>query len=156
MISSSDLSRSRFARRLASTAVPVVLALALGACSAYPWRPATGPLASVAVAAAPLRLTTRPLANDLAHRYVLSWARVQGDSLVGVAVQEYRQDRDGRWSFVRQDERERRVAVATADIAEVSRQVPEPSAARNVTLLLGLTALAYAVVWGLSHPKGGT
>jgi|RhiMethySRZTD1v2_1073278.scaffolds.fasta_scaffold34802_3 hypothetical protein len=148
--------RGCLARQLVGGAGFVVLALALGGCYAYPWRPAGAPLASVAAAGAPLRVTTRPLANEETHRYVLSWARVAGDSLVGVVRAEYRRTGAGRWSFVPQTERARRVAVDTADIAEVSRQEREPSGPRTIAILLALTALAYAVHWAALHPKEDT
>ena len=132
------------------------LALTVSGCYAYPWRPTTAPLASVAAAEALLRVTTRPFTTEEPHRYVFSWARVAGDSLVGVVCEEYRRTGAGRWSLVPQNERERRVAVATADIAEVSRQEREPSRPRTIAILLALTALAYAVVWAAGHPTGGT
>jgi len=148
--------RGCLARQLVGGARSVVLALTFGGCYAYPWRPVTAPLPSVAAVGAPLRVTTRRFANDETHRYVLSWARVDGDSLVGVVREEYRRTGAGRWSLVPQTERERRIAVGTADIAEVSRQEREPSGRRTIAFLLGLTALAYAVVWGVSHPKEDT
>jgi len=101
-------------------------------------------------------VTTRPLANEETHRYVLSWARVDGDSLVGVVREEYRRTGAGRWGFVPQTDPERGVAVDTADIAEVSRQEREPSGRRTIAVLLGLTTLAYAVIWAALHPKEDT
>jgi len=153
---SAAILRTRLARHLVRVAVSALVAVALSGCSAYPWRPATGTLASVAATGSPLRVTTRPSANAVTYRYVLAWARVAGDSLIGVVREEYQSVGAGGWRLVPQTERERRVAMATADIVDVSRREPEPSATRTLALLLGLTALAYAVVWAALHPRGDT
>ena len=99
----------------------------------------------------PLRVTTRTLATGEAHRYVLSWARVNGDSLVGVVFEEHERDSGGRWSAVPQGERERRIAVATADIAEVSRREREPSDARTAALIIGAVGVFLAAYWGFLY-----
>lgn len=141
-------------RPLVRVVASVALAFGSGGCSGYLWRPTITPLADAAVAEAPLQVTTRLFANAESRRYVLSWARVEGDSLIGTVAEEYRRGSTGRWNMVGQTEPQRRIAVAIADISEVSRRVREPSAARTGALLLGLSAFAYFVVPRLFIPYG--
>src|SRR5215204_4231264 len=92
--------RGRTTATLAGAA-SVVVSFALSGCYRYPWRAAPDPIAAAAASVdTPLLVTTRAPPNGAAHRYVLSWARVAEDSLVGVVFEEYRRIEGGRWSMV--------------------------------------------------------
>jgi hypothetical protein len=123
----------------------VALTLPLLGCHA--WRPTSEPLPALTTSGGTtLRVTTRPSATGTAHRYVLFSARLEGDSLVGVADEEARRVGDGLWEQVLVEAGGRRVAVAAADVVEVSRL--ETSG--------GGTAVAVVIVvawWSL--PRGG-
>jgi hypothetical protein len=127
----------------------VTLAPAAGGCYRHTWRPAADPLASVVVGGGtPLRVTTRVLATGVAHRYVLASARVERDSVVGLASEEYQQRGAGQWSVVPRDGPARRVAVAAPDVVEVVRREREFSPQRTVTLVVVVLALVAAAAYG--------
>ena len=104
------------------------------------WRPVTTPLPISGPTT--LRVVTRPQATGTAQRFTLHQARVSGDSIVGILAQEHRRAEGGGWTIVRQSERGRRVAIATADVAVVDR--PEFSPGRTTALVLGGGAVLFA------------
>jgi hypothetical protein len=134
-----------------------LMLLMLGACHVHPWRSSSGPLASVAAAGKPLRVTTRMSVDGRVDYYVFSSARVEGDSLVGLVYEQYQRIGDGPWSPLQRSERDPRVSVATADVADVSRREREASLGRTSVLLVVIAAaliggyygfLAYAFAGG--------
>jgi len=80
---------------------------------------------------------------------VLFSARLEGDSLVGVADEEARRVADGPWEAARVGAGGRRVAVATADVVEVSRR--EGSSNRSAVVLLVVAGVLVALYWGLVY-----
>ena len=131
------------------TAAWLWMLVILGGCYVHPWRSSSAPLASVAAAGTSLRVTTRASADGRAHLYVFSSAQVVGDSLVGLVYEAYQRVGDGQWSPAQQFERDPRVSVATADIAEVSRREREASPGRSVALVVLIVAGIAAAVYGL-------
>ena len=125
--------------RVTALAAWALVPLVLSGCSVQSWRSSQAPVASVVAAGAPLRVTTRVWADGRAHRYVLSSASVEGDSLVGVVDESYQLVGASRWSL-QQGERGQRLAIGIADVAEVSRQEREASATRTGVLLVGIAA----------------
>jgi hypothetical protein len=120
----------------------------LGGCYVHPWRSSSTPLASVAAAGTPLRVTTRVSVDGRVHQYVFSSARVEGDSLVGLVYEQYQRVGDGPWSPLRGSERDPRVSLATADVADVSRREREPSPVRSMLLLAIIAAGAVGAYYG--------
>ena len=101
------MSACRFvaAARAACVALPILL---LGC---HRWRPASEPLpALTASGGTTLRVTTRASATGVAHRYVLFSARLEGDSLVGVADDEARRGGTGPWEPAQGERRRTRCA----------------------------------------------
>ena len=125
-----------------------LLLMVLGGCSVHPWRSSSDPLALAAADGTPLRVTTRAAADGRAHRYVISSARVEGDSLVGVAYEEYERLGDGRWSLL-EGERDPRVSLAIADLADVSRREREFSPARTSVVMVVVAAVVVGAYYGL-------
>ena len=140
------MSASRFVA--AARAACVAVALLLLGCR--PWRPASEPLpALTASGGTTLRVTTRPSATGVAHRYVLFSARLEGDSLVGLADEEARRVGAGPWEPAQGEAGGRRVAVATADVVEVSRR--QGSSNRSAVVLLVVAGVLVALYWGLVY-----
>ena len=130
-----------------ASAACAALSLAVPGCHA--WRPASEPLpALTASGGMTLRVTTRPMPTGEAYRYVLRSARLEGDSLVGVPVNVARRVGRAGWNVTHSAAGRPRVALATADIVEVSRQ--EPSSGRTLTLLVVVAALVAAAGYGLT------
>jgi hypothetical protein len=135
-------------RTAAARTACVALTLLLFGCQA--WRPASEPLpALTASGGTTLRVTTRPSVAGVAHRYVLFSARLDGDSLVGFADEEARRVGDGPWQRAQVAEGERRVAIATADVAEVSRK--EGSSKGSAVVLLAVVGGLIVLYLGLTY-----
>ena len=133
--------------RFAAVASAACVALALPLLGCHAWRPASEPLPALTGSGGrTLRVTTRPSATGVAHRYVLFSARLEGDSLVGIADEEARRVADGPWEGAQAAAGGRRVAVATADIAEVSRR--ETSGGGTAVAVVVVLAVVVAAAWG--------
>jgi hypothetical protein len=143
----------RFAapRFAAPRAACVVLTFSLVGCQA--WRPASEPLAALtASGGTTLRVSTRPSPTGVAHQYVLFSARLEGDSLVGVADEEARRVADGPWQAAPVKPGGRRVAVATADIVEVSRRDGSSNrSSRSALVLVVVAGVLFALYWGFVY-----
>lgn len=118
------------------------LTLAFAAAGCRQSRPVSAAPPPIATDERTLHVTTGALATGVAHRYVLRSARVGTDSVVGMVVEESQTNGTGGWGAVVREAGTRRVAVATADIVEMSRSEPSPNRTAFIVVgvLLGLVS----------------
>lgn len=139
--------------RFAVVARVACVALTLPLLGCHAWRPVSEPLSALtASGGTTLRVSTRPSATGVAHRYVLFSARLEGDSLVGVADEEARRVAEGPWEAAPVNPGRRRVAVATADIVEVRRREgPSNPSSRSALVLVAVAGVLVALYWGFVY-----